>query len=240
MIRCRLRPGLTLNQLARTSKKEIDKQLQGKLDRPTRFTLRAIQAVNSTSKTMTSTVKVKDKRRANGKSETDILKHLFAGGGRSGKGAEGALRALGVLPSGMFIVPGKFAPLDSFGNIKRSFIRKLIEYFKSFRPKGNNTSTLAPGVWMRKFDRREKKSRKKQGKSGSFEFFVVHKQIDAATSKRSGSKRQAPEPILLFVDRPRYRKYFDMLSTTAKVIIRDLDREFAKQYEFALKTAKKI
>lgn len=229
----------TLNALARKVKADIDGQLKSRLDRPTRFTLRSITTENSKSSNMTAVVKVKDKPRATGKSEREVLKHLFTGGSRIGKGTEGALKSLGVLPAGKFVVPGDKAPLDAFGNIRRTFIKNLINYFKSFRPSGKNTSTLAPGVWLRKFDRAQKKARKKRGLSGSFEFFVVHQQIDKAASKRKATGPK-PEPVLLFVDRPRYRKYFDMEKTGRKIILRDLDAEFAKQYEQAIRTAKPI
>ncbi len=224
---------LTLNQLARNSKKDLDKQIVARIDRPTRFTQRAIATKNATRRTMTSRVMVKERR-----NENKLLEHLFTGGGRIAKNAEGTLRGLGVLPRGKFIVPGKFAPRDSFGNIRRSFINKLVKYFQTFKPANNNESTLSPGVWIRKFDRRQKKSRKKQGKTGSFEFFVVHKQISSRGSSKRGSKRVAPEPVLLFVDRPRYRRLFNMEETARQVILRDLSIEFRKAYERAVSTAR--
>lgn len=231
---------LTLNQLARNTKADIDEQMKAKLDRPTRFTLRAIRTDNAKSKTMTSVVRVNDKQRATGKPEAKVLEHLFSGGGRSGKAAEGKLRGLGVLPAGKFIVPGNAAPLDSFGNIKRSFIRQLINYFSTFKPERESRAGLEPGVWMRKFDRQQKKKRKKAGKSGNFEFFVVHKKVDGVTQRRRSKRQRPPEPIILFVDNPRYRQFFDMKKTAEKVIIRDLDKEFEKNYERAIATAKPI
>lgn len=224
---------LTLNQLARNVKKDVDKQIIARIDRPTRFTQRAIATKNSTRSTMTSRTFVKSKR-----GENRLLEHLFTGGGRASKNAEGTLKGLGVLPSGKFIVPGKFAPRDSFGNIRRSFINKLVKYFQSFRPESNTTSTLAPGVWIRRFDRGQKKARKNQGKTGSFEFFVVHKQVSGGGKSRRGKKRKAPEPVLLFVDRPRYRRLFNMEETARQVILRDLSIEFRKAYERAVRTAR--
>lgn len=224
---------LTLNQLARNVKKDIDRQIIARIDRPTRYTQRAIKTVNSKRATMTSRVMVKENR-----GENRLLEHLFTGGGRTNKKAEGMLRGLGVLPSGKFIVPGKFAPRDSFGNIRKGFINKLIKYFQAYRPERNATSGLAPGVWVRKFDRRQKKSRKKSGKSGSFEFFVVHKQVKSGGSSRRNSNRAAPEPVLFFVDRPRYRRLFNMEESARVVINRDLRIEFRRAYERAVSTAR--
>ena len=223
---------LTLNDIAFSGKKQIDTDIKTRLDRPTRFTQRSIEVVKSNKRNLTSTVKVRDRQK-----QSKVLEHLFSGGSRTGKGAEGALLGLGVLPKGKYIVPGNDAPLDSFGNIKRSFIRKLIQYFRTFKPSRGNKSTLPPGVWMRKFDRAEKRNRKKKGLTGSFEFFAVHKQVTGGGGKRKGKGRK-PEPILLFIDKPRYRQYFDIRKTANRIILKDLDRSFKRNYDFATRTAK--
>jgi hypothetical protein len=224
---------LTLNQLARNSKKNLDRQIVARLDRPTRFTQRAIRTANATRRNMAARVAVKDKRK-----EDQLLEHLFTGGTRINKRAERLLRGIGVIPSGKFMVPGKFAPRDSFGNIRRAFINKIVKFFKASRPDSNSTSSLAPGVWVRRFDRGQKKARKSRGQSGSFEFFVVHKQVSGGKVSKRGKKRRAPEPVLLFVDRPRYKQFFSMEATVRKVILRDLDREFRKAYAQAVATAR--
>ena len=222
----------TLNTLAFNSKGEVDKQIKERLDRPTRFTQRSIEVIKSSKRKLTSTVKVRDRQK-----QSSILNHLFTGGIRRGKGLEGRLVSMGVLPRGKYIVPGKVAPLDSFGNIKKSFIKKLVNGLQNIRLSKGNESTLPPGVWMRKFDRATKKRRKKRGLSGTSEFFVVHKQVKGA-SRKKGTKTRRPEAILLFVDRPKYRRIFNMEETVKKVILRDLEREFDKNYQFALRTAK--
>ena len=224
---------LTLNQLARSTKKDIEKQINAKVDRPTRYTQRSIRSQNATRKTMASKVAVKDNRRQN-----TLLEHLFTGGSRDNKRFEFKLRQMGVLPSGKYVVPGKFAPMNSFGNIKKSFINKIVKFFQSASASKPLTSGLAPGVWVRRFSRIQKKSRKKIGKTGSFEFFVVHKQSTSSKSSGKRLKGQAPEPVLLFVDQPRYRKLFDMEKTASNVILRDLEAEFTKAYNRAVATAK--
>lgn len=221
---------LTINNLAFSVKKDIDQQLLTKLDRPTRFTTRSIEVKKSDKRNLTATVKVKDNFK-----QDQILKHLFQGKIRRGKSLEGALVSMGVLPKGKYIVPGKYAPLDSFGNIKRTFLNQLIAALKNLN---SGESTLPPGVWIRKFDRAAKKKRKAQGKEGSFEFFIVHKQISSSSSGRRGDKQNRPEAVLLFVDQPKYRRLFNMDDTAKGVIVRDLEKEFDKSYQFALRTAK--
>lgn len=225
----------TINDLAFNAKGDIDVQIKTKLSRPTRYTQRAIEVKKSSKRKLIATVKVRDKQKQSTK-----LEHLFSGGIRTGKGLEGKLKGLGVLPGGMYIVPGSEAPLDSFGNIKKSFLNNLIKYFQTFKTSRGNTSSLEPGVWMRKFSRAEKKRRKKVGKSGRFEFFVVHKQVDKAQSGRRNQDRQKPEPVLLFINRPKYRRVFNMPETTKQIIIRDLEREFNKNYQNAIRTAKPV
>ena len=222
----------TLNDLAFTSKRDVDKQINTRLDRPTRFAQRSIEVVKSSKRKLVSTVKVRDRQK-----QSAILNHLFTGGVRRGKGLEGKLIGMGVLPRGKYIVPGEKALIDSFGNIRRSFIKKLVTGLQQANISKGNVSTLHPGVWVRKFDRSTKKKRKAQGLGGAFEFFVVHKQIKG-TSRKKGTKRIKPEAVLLFVDRPKYRRIFNMEETVKQVILKDLDREFNKNYQFALRTAK--
>lgn len=224
---------LTLNQLARTSKKKTEDEINRKIDRPTRFTLRSIQATKATSRTMTATVKVKDKVRPDGRSEAKILGHLFGdfAGSRQIKAFENLMRSRGILPNGKFIVPGEKMPLDSFGNMRRSALRKVINGLRGTRINRDQVSTLAPGIWLRKIGR---------GKKGTQQYFVVHRQIDKLSSGERGKKLRPPEPWILFVDRPRYRRLFNMKTIAQRVIVSDLDKEFEKNYEFALKTAKKV
>jgi hypothetical protein len=216
--------------------KKTEDEINRKIDRPTRFTLRSIQATKATSRTMTATVKVKDKVRPDGRSEAKILGHLFGdfAGSRQIKAFENLMRSRGILPNGKFIVPGEKMPLDSFGNMRRSALRKVINGLRATRVRGEQASTLAPGIWLRKGFKRKGKPRVEDS------YFVVHRQIDKLSSGKRGQKSRPPEPMVLFVDRPRYRRLFNMKTIAQRVIVSDLDKEFEKNYEFALKTAKKI
>lgn len=224
----------TLNTMAFTIKKDMDGQILTKIDRPKPYTRKSINVDKSSKRTLTATVKVRDRFK-----ESSKLRHLFIGGRRIGQGFEGKLVGIGVLPRGMYVVPGDsdVVKKDSFGNIRKSFINKLVNYFNTFKPRKGNVSGLPPGVWMRKFTRAQKKKRKKAGKTGTFEFFVVHKHVKRAGIKRNEDTRP-PESILFFEPRPRYKRVFDMKKTAESVLIRDLQREFDKNYQRALSTAR--
>lgn len=60
------------------------------------------------------------------------MRYGIYGGGRVTKAFERLLQSKGILPPGMFVVPGSGATLDAFGNIPGSLINLVIAYFGGF------------------------------------------------------------------------------------------------------------
>lgn len=98
------------------------------------------------------------------------MQYQVAGGRRSHKGFEGALRGLGVLPPGFVTVPGAGIRLDGYGNIPRRVLTEILGQLRSrkgtFQGRGKRltlrapfvvlpgnraerTKHLAPGIWQR-------------------------------------------------------------------------------------------
>lgn len=80
------------------------------------------------------------------------MRWQLAGGRRSSKGFEAALRSLGALPSGWVTVPGAGIRLDSYGNIPRRVLKELIGQLRTrrgtFQGRGKRMSLRAPFVVM--------------------------------------------------------------------------------------------
>lgn len=224
----------TINTIAFVSKSEIDRQIKARLNRPTRFAQRAVEVVKGNRRTLTSTVRVQTRH---GQSET--FGHLFTGGKREGKGYEGVLKRMGVLPGGMYTVPGKAAPINSFGNIRKAFIDKMIKELSGGNIPAESVSTLPPGIWRRLPERGRKSKRTghriKRRKAG---LFVVHKQ-STGSGRKSKQPGRPPEAVMLFVERPRYRRYFDLPDTVRDVIRKRFDAEFDKNFKRAIATARR-
>lgn len=234
---------LTLNAMAKTTKDIVDKQIKSKLDRPTRYATNMMFVKRSAKRNLVAEVKVKDSATVTKRGfvgPDQILGHLFKGGNRRTKGFEGLLRDIGVLPRDRYIVPGQGIRLDSNGNIPRSVIIQLLSYFRAFKESGfrANMSDKNRKSFGRRFV-------KKNIKGASFaKFFHVlpgdkrglHPGVYIKVQFGSGT---AIKPYLIFVKKqPTYRQYFDIEETANKVILKDVDREFKKNYEFATRTAK--
>lgn len=223
----------TINTMAFGSKKDIDTQIKQRIDRPTRFIQRAIEVDKSTRATLKATVKVGTRQ-----NRSALLGHLFTGGTRRGKPYEGALRGMGVLPRGMYTVPGEGAPINAFGNIRKAFLNKLINQLLAIDIPRNAESSLPPGVWERTTERGKRKrgARRATGRNAK-QVFVVHKQTKATGPKRRATGPK-PKALLLFVKRPHYRRVFDMPATVIKIVQQRFDREFDKNFKRALATAR--
>ncbi len=223
----------TITTMAFSSKKVVDAQILRRLDRPTRYTQRAVEVIKARRNTLLSIVRV-----SSNQGRSDTLKHLFLGGTRTRKGYERVLNRIGALPTGMYTVPGAAAPINTFGNIRKAFIDKMIKQLRGVKIPRNTKSTLPPGIWQRITPRRKHKKGTSASRGARKELFVVHEQVSASDKPRKADAPK-PEAIMLFVESPKYRKRFDMLKTVEGVISKDYKREFDKNFKRALATAKR-
>lgn len=233
---------VTVNKLAENAKRHMEIKQLPTLDRPTRYTMNMMRVDYAKRGDLTSTVKVKDralltKRGSVGPDE--VLGHLFTGGQRRGKGYEGLMQRAGILPKGMYTVPGEGVTLDAHGNLPKGLVVQLLAYFRAFQESGfkaNMTGTSKTAF--------EKRFRAKNFKSAkSFNFFLVrvgdksslHPGIWARVGFDAG---KSIKPILMFVDKATYEQRFDLPAVVDDIVRKDLDFEFRKAFEHALRTAR--
>ena len=234
---------LMLNALAETSKKNTERQIVSKLDRPTNYSQNMMRVKYASKTSMTSQVKVKDaatvtKRGFRGPEQ--VLGHLFEGGRRQGKGFEGLLVRSGVMPRGMWAVPGGGARMDAYGNIERSLLIQLLSYFRSFRESGfrANMSDKNKSAF-------DKRSAKKIKGASTSQFVVIKNKkpggLHPGIWQHVGFGRSGTgiKPIIMFVKKePIYSRYFDLDRIARQVIEKDAAVEFDKAMAFAIATAK--
>lgn len=115
-----------INHTSNQSRIALRSEMQSVFATPTPFTLNAI-AVQPAKPAgdPEGAVFVKDKKQGANAPEDWFAPQVF-GGERQLKASERTLRALGVLPAGMFTVPTKGARLDKYGNMSRGHIRQLL------------------------------------------------------------------------------------------------------------------
>lgn len=231
---------LTVNKLAENAKRHMEIKQLPTLDRPTRYALNMMRVEYAGRGDLTSALKVKDKALVTKRGMVgpdEVLGHLFTGGQRRGKGFEGLMQRAGILPKGMYAVPGEGVTLDAHGNMPKGLIVQLLAYFNAFQGGIGNMSDKNRAAF-------ERRATKKQFKgASSTKFFLVRvgdkSRLHPGIWARVGfSVGKSIKPILMFVDKATYKQYFDLPAIVDMIIERDSEFEFGKAFEFALATAK--
>lgn len=188
-----------LNQTADQVKQALVDEMIRIFDRPTPYTLNAPYVWYANKTTLTAKILL---REFGGKSRSE--KYLLTqvhGGARRLKSFESALRSIGVLPDGMYAVPGRRAPLDAYGNISAGFIVQILSYFRAFGEQGYKAN-----ITDEKMAKMAKGTKKKRG----IEYFAIR---NAGQSLKLGIYRKtafafgkSTEPMIMFVKKPAYRQ----------------------------------
>lgn len=220
---------LALNNTAKHVKEMEDREIRDVFDRPNPYTQRSVYIKYARKDELFAEVGLKDRfQAAKGTSPAKYLSPQVLGGGRSLKRFEVALRAAGVLPSGMFVVPGEAAKLDVYGNIQRGQIVQILSYFKAFPEAGYKAN-----ISTKKKASLRRGSKKRQG----FEYFVGRpggRKLPLGVWQRvyfAGGT--AVKPVLIFVTRAYYEATFDFEYVARKAA----ERKFAEEYNSALARA---
>lgn len=218
------------------------KEMQRVFDRPTRWTLGAMKV--GPQKNFTVTVGILDPdgyyKRANNYLGTQVV-----GGGRNLKAFERALQRAGVLPQGWYAVPGEKAKIDAYGNMGPGEIRQIMSWFNAAEPYAGSTQNMTAATRAR----RRKGTKKKRG----FEYFVAKPGSrmgrrswvnGRAQNLQPGIYRRtlfgfgsAIEPVLIFVQRTRYKKRFNFERIARDVHLREWGPNFRAAFARDVKGA---
>lgn len=99
-------------------------------DRPTPMTINAVLYAKATRQRLFATVFIRDEA-IKGTPPAKYLLPQVQGGERRPKGMERLLQSAGVMPQGMFAVPGNGAQLDAYGNVKPGQVRQILSQLQS-------------------------------------------------------------------------------------------------------------
>lgn len=214
-----------LTDAAYEGKKAIEKEMGKVFDRPTRYTLNSLRIKRARSNHLIAEVWVKNKLDAGkGTSPEDYLLPQIYGGSRNLKRFEHALRKRGILPPGMYAVPGPGADMDANGNMSRGQIVQILSYLQAFGEQGYRANSTAAS--------RARMARGSKSKR-SIAYFVSHGgRLAAGVWKRTQfAFGSAIKPVIMFVQSPRYTKrlkFHEIGYTVAR-------REFVPRFHAALK-----
>lgn len=134
-----------INMTMKMVKADMREEMGKVFDAPTPFTLNSLQTYPfATKESLEAVLRFKDFA-GKGTSADKYLAPEIYGGGRRLKSFEKALQAAGLLPAGLFAVPAKAggsakqgAPLDQYGNIKGSYLNRMLSYLRANRDATQN------------------------------------------------------------------------------------------------------
>jgi hypothetical protein len=243
---------LTLTRMAQGAQQATAKQMEAKLQMPTRYTTSSMFIRPATKAKLESMVFLKDAAllQKSGKSPAQVLGHLFSGGTREFKQFEKALYRAGYLPSGMAAIPGEGAPRDVHGNIPARFIVQLLSYLQLFGEQGFRANMTTDG--KQRFGAR---AGRKLG-AQAVQYFVSRGKGNwfGGRSWQNGRPQHLPagiwsrtqfsggtaiKPVVMFVRRPTYRRLFDLQQIVSEVIATRFDSTFRASLEQALASARR-
>jgi hypothetical protein len=218
------------------------REIDDSLDRPTPFTRRAVFVQRTQGGVAEARVGLKD----DGGGQRAAVRWLepnIEGGGRALKSFEKSIRGLGVMDGTQFMVPGRFARIDAYGNVSRGQIVQILSQLRAFtgaetvsrnlirrdgtRDKGNAAGTAKEAARLRAAAfRRAGGQYFAVGpfRSGGLKPGIYQRQV--ATRRLAGAPSPRPRPIFLFVDRVSYEQRFDFWSAGDYEIERAWPRNF--------------
>ena len=143
------------------------------------------------------------------------------GGKREAKAFEKALRRMGILGGDEFAVPGKYMKLDRFGNLTGATYSKMLADVNQVWTGGND---IGAGFGQRTTKRGKKK------------YFYHHNLRPRGIWIRQNKMRAFPA-VIFVKGAPSYRRRFPMQEIGEAYVNKHFDREFAKAFAYAQKTA---
>lgn len=224
-----------LNSAAFAAMREGRKQIEGALDKPTRWTLTSWYVRKKADKNnLVAAVGWSDYLSNKQFRGADYyLAHHFGGGQRKNKRFEERLQRAGLMPAGMQCAIGKAAQemgmVDGNGNIKGAVMVAILSNLGAL---GGDVNQNAKGR-----NKRASKGAARQvywaGKPGKNTPNGIWA-LDEKFSKGRGRLR----PVLIYVKPGNYRKRLDLQRISDAVVVRTFNAEFAKEYANAMRTAR--
>lgn len=223
---------IALTQTAKRAQEAVIAEMPRVFDRPTPYTLRGTRVKPANYKTgrMEASVEFKTDVSKGTQAEKYLGPEVFAGPRRA-KRFEVALQRAGIMPAGMFAVPGKAMQLDAFGNIPARTIVQIMSYLQAFGEQGYRANMSA--------DKRAKLAKGTRSKYG-YELVVIR----PGQKPKRGGKQLAPgiwkrtftgfgsslQPLIMFVRQPAYRARLPLDQIRDQAVQQHFQNEFNQAF----------
>lgn len=232
-----------LNSLAFDAMRAGRSQMREFLDRPTNYALTAWRVRRKAKPSDLATVvgwsdALSSKRIQEGQdagAEYYLAQH-WKGGGRKLKAYERHLRQTGILPAGMFTVPGKAATdlgmMDAHGNMKPSVIVAIMSAVGGLDELGYSANATIRQSKRMSANALAKRRTYWVGKPG------VNTPLGIWMIDEKFSARGRLRPVLIFVRAPKYRARLSIDKIHSQVVTAGWKTAFEKELLAALRTAR--
>jgi len=207
---------LALNWTATDVQIDLTAEMLEVFDRPTPFTLNSLFTQPALPGRLESHVYFKDFA-PKGTAAGVYLAPEIEGGGRDLKRFEQALRGRGLLPSGMYAMPGAKAEIDAYGNMSRGQIVKILSALGAQRTGGYTSARNGRGRGVRRNE----------------EYFVPKpgRGLAPGVYQRLSGHRVAP--VLIFTRAPAYRARFDFTGVGQRSALAWMPRNYQRAWDYA-------
>lgn len=217
-----------LNETAFMARTSVMLAMRSFFDRPMPYTVNSLYVKKSTKRDLNAQLFWKAWA-SKGSSAEKYLEHNITGGARKPKRSELLLRQAGVIGNDQWLVPAKSAPLNAYGNIKHSYVIKMISALQaSFDGQQNSTKTSKKNKF---FVAGQSTGRKTAGGN-----FRAHS--GKVIMMRQGSGIGNVKPFMFITRPPRYQNTFKFYDIADNAFNRLYKGNFSAALKYALETAK--
>ncbi len=210
-----------LNHTTNQVRQALRPEMASVFDRPTPFTLNALRVLNAKPNRPEAAIWVKDEKdgASKGLAPEDWVAPQVFGGPRSAKKSEMLLRSKGILPAGMFVVPGAGAQLDAYGNMSRGQMTKILSGLRAGEGSAGSSSNAS-------------NSRRSAKKGHAKAYFVIRQGTTPIGIVERRGKSTAM--VLAFVRQPQYQRRLDFHGVAGRVAAANMEANINKAITDAL------
>lgn len=227
-----------LNTTAFAVMREGRAHIERGLDNPTRWTVSSWYVRERASKAQLRVVVGWSDYLANkgGNAADYYLAQHFSGGSRRHKAFEKRLQRAGILPEGMYAVPGNAADelglMDRrSGNMKPGAIVAILSAVQALSGPGSSGNAAGRKRWSA--NKRAAAQVYWAGKPGPNTPLGIW-----AIDDKHGNGRGRLRPVMVFVSHAHYRKRLDLQRIADATVARTFNAAFAREYAEAMRTAR--
>lgn len=203
---------VALTRTAKRSQEAVKAGIRSSFDRPTPYTVNSTRIRPATKQRLQADVLLKDES-FKGTPATRYLWPQVHGGIREPKRIEVLLRARGIISGNEYVVPGKGVRLNTYGNMTRGQVQKILSNMGA------------------QYDAHQNTTNRKM-----IQYFVARIRGIRGVWQRVGVKGRRIKPILIFVKSPTYRKRLDFYGATEKAFDKYFEAELSNALDYANST----